>query len=224
MADGPPPDAIGDIDSVARDLYLRAKQCGPEFAEVATAVRRLHTVLRHLRAEAHDPDSLLSCDSKSIFVRQLQPVIEDCDFTLKQLETIIKKYGAVGSGARTTNLEERERDMIKLIRSKICKQKTNIDIFLDTVQLHNPAKTQRPMAKNDSNLEVIKQQLDAIAEKLFRGREIGGDEDDIWKQFRSALEAEGFSKEVLNNNKVVIHLSFRTSWAALLLNAELGDS
>ncbi|GKT54300.1 hypothetical protein ColTof4_06445 [Colletotrichum tofieldiae] len=205
MSNGTPAPNLGAIDAFARALYRRAKTSGPDFADTATAVRRLHTVLKHLKVEAEDPDSLLNSDASSVYARQLAPLVEDCDFALKQLETILEKYG------EATRLEERERDMVAMIRSKLANQKTNIDMFLDTVQLHNPSKAQRIVDEQGGNLDNIKDKVDAIAARLFARRDsgIGEDDEDLWQQFRTELEKEGFSKEVLRKNKEVLRAYIR---------------
>lgn len=197
---------LGAVDAFASDLFRRAKAASPEFAEVATAVRRLHTVLKHLKVEAEDPDSLLNSSGAAVYARQLTPLIEDCDFALKQLDTVLENYG------RVDRLEERERDMVDMIRTKLANQKTNIDMFLDTVQLHNPTKAQRIVDEQGGNLDAIKDKVDTIAARLFARRDsgIGGDhndDEDLWQQFRTELEKEGFSREVLRKNKVRSHVN-----------------
>ena len=225
--DGTPASSIAAVDANARNLYRRARASGPDFGEIATVVRSLHTVLKHLRVEAEDPDSLLNSNQResSVYARQLTPIVEDCDFTLKQLDTILEKYGLVdssgddaerGQANATGNgharaikgMEDRERDMVALIRTKLANQKTNIDIFLDTVQLHNPSRAPRPLDlenTDDRQLNSIKDKVDAIASRLFRRRGSGANsenEEDMWQQFCSELVAEGFSSEVLRKNKV----------------------
>jgi len=221
--------SIESLDAFARQLYRRARTAGHAFAEIATVVRGLHTILKHLRVEAEDPDSLLNTsptgdNRNSLYARQLAPIVEDCDFTLKQLETILEKYGGSGDsaddtetsytdggrragGRRGKEVEEREKDMIALIRTKLANQKTNIDIFLDTVQLHNPVKARRALQNTDAEqLDAIKDQVDEIATKLFHNRRDATsgeeDEDELWQQFSTELEKAGFSSEVLRNNKV----------------------
>ena len=107
--------AIAAVDASARSLYRRARLAGHDFAEIATVVRALHTVLKHLRVEAEDPDSLLNTQQQegSVYARQLTPIVEDTDFTLKQLDTILEKYGSSGdaSGSGDDNGGSRERDM-----------------------------------------------------------------------------------------------------------------
>jgi hypothetical protein len=214
--------SIESVDAFARQLYRRARTAGHDFTDIATVVRGLHTVLKHLRVEAEDPDSLLNSNpngdnQNSLYARQLMPIVEDCDFTLKQLDTILEKYGggssgdsadeehAGTSGRRSKEVESREKDMIALIRTKLANQKTNIDIFLDTVQLHNPVKARRPLPNPDGHqLDAIKDKVDAIATRLFQRRGTSGSEDDeeLWQQFRTELEKEGFSSDVLRSNKV----------------------
>lgn len=215
--------SIESVDAFARQLYRRARTAGHDFTDIATVVRGLHTVLKHLRAEAEDPDSLLNSrpngdNQNSLYARQLMPIIEDCDFTLKQLETILEKYGGSFSsdgsvddgqtgrnGRRSKEVEAREQDMIALIRTKLANQKTNIDIFLDTVQLHNPVKARQPVQNtNTEQLNQITEKVDAIATRLFRrrGSRDPEDEEELWQQFSTELEKEGFSSDVLRSNKV----------------------
>ncbi len=52
--------SIEQLDAVARQLYARARGAGSEFKDVATVTQSLRTILKHLRAEAEDPDSLLN--------------------------------------------------------------------------------------------------------------------------------------------------------------------
>jgi hypothetical protein len=220
-ADAPPAAhaTAGDIDHVdafAKRLYRRARGAGPDFSEVATVVRGLHTVLKHLKVEAEDPESLLNSDQSPIYVRQLTPMVEDCDFTLKQLDTILEKTGYSSGtsdeeGARQgpsdqRPLEHRERDKIALIRTKLANQKLNIDMFLDTVQLHNPSKSHRVVDTSSVNLESIKDKVDAIAARITQRRDSASsdNDDELWLQFRDELEKEGFSRDVLRKNQVRI--------------------
>lgn len=219
---------ISDVAATARNLYRRAKISGPEFADIATGVRPLHSVLKHLRAEAEDPDSLLNAHGQesSVYARQLTPIVEDTDFTLKQLDTILEKYGSYPSDSENPEngrrdrantsakrMEDRERDMVALIRTKLANQKTNIDIFLDTVQLHNPTRQHRPVNlehADDQQMNKIKDKVDVVAARLFQRRALAlasGDvphesEDQMWQQFWAELVKEGFSSDVLRKHKV----------------------
>lgn len=222
--------SITNIAANARNLYRRAKISGTEFADVAPVVRSLHSVIKHLRAEAEDPDSLLNSSQQesSIYARQLNPIVEDTEFTLKQLDTILEKYGSYpsdhnsedGDGTRrhranssVKKMEHRERDMVQLIRTKLANQKTNIDIFLDTVQLHNPTRQHQPVDlehADDTQMNNIKDKVDAVAARIFQrrararlSRDAPDDsQEDMWQEFWVELVKEGFAGDVLRKHKV----------------------
>jgi hypothetical protein len=223
------PPSIAAVDALARELYRRARDAGTDFVDLAIAVRNLHTALKHLDAEAQDSDSPLhqptpaSRESQdTVYGRQLKSLVEDSDFALKQVNTILERCGyfpessrdlAAGVVRRDSDLAERVRKA-DLIRGDVISQTMKIDIFLDTVQLHNPAKVQPALGNvDDQQMDVIKNKLDAIAAHLFRERKdqspIEVDEDELWRSFKTELEREGFSPEVLRKNKVGSTAPFR---------------
>lgn len=208
---------VEQVDAFARRLYKRARAAGPDLEEIATAVRNLHTVLKHLKFEAEDPESLLNADDRAVYIRQLTPILEDSEFALQQLDTILEKYGNGSDGgdggvARMDGekgwmmLESREREMIKLIRKKLTTQKLNVDIFLDTIQLHNPSKSRRIVDTNSASFDSIKDKVDEIASRICQRKNSNlggdGDEEQLWAQFRDELERKGFSRNVLRKNQV----------------------
>lgn len=219
MSGGKSVQHIDAVDAFARTLYLRVQRASaaspsPRLDDVANAVQQLHLALRHLRIEASDPDSLLNINDvpapagQSLFARQLNPIVEDCGFALKQLETVLDRLhdddGAVDG-------------RIAAICAKLLNEKTHIDMFLNTVQLHNPAT--RPDggafdASSQTTLEGIKDQVDAIATRLFArrgGGSLSDDENSLWKEFKTELEKEGFSPEVLRKHKVRFTSHLHTS-------------
>lgn len=213
---------IEGVDAFALRLYRRARNAGPDFEDIAFVVRNLHTVLRHLKIEAEDPESLMNVDHSGVYARQLTPIIEDCEFTLKQLNTIFDKHGGNSGGSgndgqssptkhRTRmdgdlgwTMANVEREKIGLIQSKLAKQKLNIDMFLDTIQLQNMSKSRRLIDTSGVDLESIKDKVDAIATRICKRRNSGlnEDEEELWLRFRNELEREGFSREVLRKNQV----------------------
>ncbi|KAF7553655.1 hypothetical protein G7046_g7034 [Stylonectria norvegica] len=209
MSGGSSVEHIDAADAFARNLYLRAKQSGLAFADVAAAVRQLHLALRHLRVESADPDSLLNRSNASVYARQLQPMIEDCDWTLKQLDTLLEKYG----DARAPDDVHDRADRIAVIRSKLVTEKTNVDMFLDTVQLHNPANNPgHAVDGSQASLEGIKDKVDEIASRLFKRRgdnAFAEDEDGLWQEFKAELEKEGFAPRVLAKHKEVLRAYIR---------------
>jgi hypothetical protein len=215
---------IDAVDAFARTLYMRAKASSASFADAALAVRQLHLSLRHLRTEAADADSLLNSAEASVYARQLRPLVEDCDFALQQLETIINKYGD-GNGPGASDEQGPGPDRIAAARNKLANEKINVDMFLDTVQLHNPAT--KPAAVVDpavesssTGLEDIKDKLDAVAKKVFSRRDTGFQDGEhiLWQEFKTELEKEGFSPEVLRKHKDVLRAYIREMEAMSCLN------
>lgn len=213
------PSVIEDVDNFALGLYRRAPNGGPDFEDIAYAARNLHTVFRHLKVEVEDPESPLNIDNSAVYTRQLTPIIEDCDFTLKQLKTILDKYdgrlprndGKVSPTQRRTRMdgemgwtmEHVEREKINLIQTKLINQKLNLDMFLDTVQLRN-SRSRKAVDPNSAGLDAIKDKVDAIAFRICQRRNSGlnENEEELWRRFKDELEREGFSREVLRKNKV----------------------
>jgi hypothetical protein len=211
-------DAIAAVGSVALQLYRRAKTSGPEFDDVAAEARSLYTELRHLRIEAEDPNSVLIKD-KAVFAQPLAQLVENSEFTLQEVEALLEKYGNnTGSAAdhggeqgdrRRSALpdsDSKKRPMIARVLDKLARCKGDIDDFLTNVQLHTPTQTRHALNQtNAEQLDAIKDKVDAIAMRIHnrrRAADYPGDEEEIWVQFRTELEHEGFSKEVLRKNQV----------------------
>lgn len=188
----------------AQALYRRAKLFGPEFAETAIALLGLKSVFGHLLVEIQDPGSLLNPQQqeRGMYARQLASILEDSKLTLMQLETVFEEYGGHDSDKR---IDSFSKAMMSLIRTKMANQETTIDIFLDTVQLHNPVESRMPAPEIDNRqLSIIKDKVDVIALRLFhQGNADDGDKGEaIWQQFCKELIREGFSADVLQLNKV----------------------
>ena len=114
-------------------------------------------------------------------------------------------------------LEARELTKIGLIRTKLANQKLNLDMFLDTVQLHNPAASHPVVDTDNANLDSIKDKVDTIAARIFQregSNASGGAEDELWLQFRNELEKAGFSREVLRRNQVWLLVAYYSHIAA----------
>ncbi|KAK7426136.1 hypothetical protein QQZ08_007446 [Neonectria magnoliae] len=211
MSGGSTVEHIDAVDAFARTLYLRAKQSGLAFADVAAAVRQLHLALRHLRVEAADQDSLLNNrahGSSPVYARQLKPMVQDCEFTLEQLEAVVDKYG----DGRPSGDERARDERLAVVRSRLVSDRTNVDLFLDTVQLHNPANKPYQVDGRQPGFEDIKDKVDTIADRLFHNRDYGSfdeDEDSLWLQFKAELEKEGFAPQVLRKHKDILRAYIR---------------
>lgn len=211
MGGGATGERIDAVDAFARTIFMRSKQCSsssPAFAEVALAVRQLHLALRHLRIEATDSDSLLNRPDASVYTRQLIPIIEDSHFALQQLDALIDKYGT-GNSATASDADVQSR--IATVSSRLMQEKTNVDVFLDTIQLHNTSTSSQGMSPqlqpnmNESSLEDIQSKVDKVASRVFSRRGPNPADDDsgrLWQEFKTELEKEGFSADVLRQHKV----------------------
>jgi len=177
---------IDAVDAFARTLFVRAR----DSPSISDAVRQLHTALRHLRVEASDPDSLLGSGT---WDQQINALVDDCGAALRQLE------GALDDGRRGDQLAGRVRRL-----------RDRVDDFLDGVQLQSRTAI-APVKCDPSGLETIKDKVDTVAERVFSRRQssFGNDEDQLWREFKSELEKEGFSSEVLKKNKVVLRAYIR---------------
>ncbi|KAH7041535.1 uncharacterized protein B0I36DRAFT_371698 [Microdochium trichocladiopsis] len=217
---------VDDVDAFSRTLYRRARTAGPAFSDIASVVRSLHTVLKHLKVEIEDPASLLGSGSSSVYARQLTPLVEDCDFALQQLEVVLDKSGtetgtgeseALGGkampGEKGWVLETGERDRLELIRAKLATQKLNIDMFLDTVQLRNTTRRREVATADTSHVDMdsIKDKVDAIATRIchFKDSDSADDDEELWQKFRDELIREGFSKDILRQNQDVLRAYIR---------------
>ncbi|KAK4250619.1 hypothetical protein C7999DRAFT_28954 [Corynascus novoguineensis] len=217
--------SIESVGAFARQLYRRARDAGTDFVDLAIAIRNLRTALKDLEAEAQDHDSPLYAQTNpaansetqnSVYGRQLWSLVEDSDFALKQVSTILQKYGDIPSSSTARRNADRGEiaRKVDLIRGDVISQSMKIDIFLDTVQLHSVAKP-RPALENvdDQQMDGIKNKVDTIANRIFREREnrspSEGDEEELWRSFKRELEREGFSAQVLQEHKEVLRAYIR---------------
>lgn len=174
----------------------------------------LHTVLRDLRLEVEDPESPLKRDH-SIWSRQLAPIIGNCNYTLHQLDGLLKKYGRLNSAKSATSsrpswdkvrLGSDEMDTLGEIRVKLISQKRNLAQSLDTIDSHQYAEMSQTLDHQNGQLDAILDKVDELAARTDDEKTIWptyGDMDKMaWKQFRQELITEGFSKEVLEKHKV----------------------
>ncbi|KAK1832238.1 hypothetical protein QBC39DRAFT_256993 [Podospora conica] len=203
----------------ASSVDRRARASGPDFDHVAATVRALRKDLGYLHAEARDPESALNHPGASgqgaVYARQLTSIVEDTDFALKQADTILKKYADSGSGPSRRDVDRQERDSkLDLVAKELALQRTKINLFLDTIQLHTPTRNRKALEHASSHeLERIKDKVDEVAGRIFRQKAkrspVDASDDDTWKEFRTELEKEGFSSDVLKKNKEVLRAYIR---------------
>lgn len=233
MSFGASPSDIIIVVTFCKALYRKCRDAGGEYDEISREVRGLHTVLRHLKYEVEAPESPLNRD-RSIWGRQLAPIIGDCDFTLRNLDELLAKYGRLannGAGSPTTprilwdkmRFGSNEMDQLGGIRVKLISHKTSLTLFLDTIQLHQSGKMATTLDNHGGQLDVILDKVDSIAERMTQKSgsvmtSYDDDDKEVWKQFRRELVAEGFSSDVLQQHKDVLRAYIREIDQKGLLN------
>lgn len=215
MSFGGSPSDIIIVVTFCRKLYKQCRDAGGEYLEISREVRGLHSVLRHLKSEVEAPESVLNRD-RARYGKELAPVIGDCDFTLRKLDELLMKYGrlAAADTSGAARLWDRlrfgsaELDELGNIRMKLINHKTSITVFLNTIQLHESGRHTEQLESHSEQLDVILDKVDGIAARLGqRAPSIlttyDNDDKEVWRQFRRELVAEGFSSDVLHQNKVL---------------------
>ncbi|KAA8572301.1 hypothetical protein EYC84_002927 [Monilinia fructicola] len=204
MSFGASPSDIIIVITSCRELYRRCRSAGGEYDEISREVRGLHNVLKHLKSEVEDEDSLLN-RVQSIWERQLAPIIGDCDITLKQLDGLLLKYGRLseGSGGGNGSTEALWEKMRRVLT-----------LFLDNIQLHENAGMAKNLNVQGEQLDVILDKVDHIAAKISKRAKtpitsLEDDDKEVWKQFRRELISEGFSNDVLQQHKDVLRAYIR---------------
>lgn len=189
-----------------------------EYDEISREVRGLHIVLRHLKYEIEAPESPLNRD-RAKWGHQLAPIIGDCDSTLHQLDTLITKYSRISSQSASSSpssprvlwdkirFGSNELDQLGAVRVKLISHKTNLTLFLDTIQLHQSGKMAETLDNHGGQLDIILDKVDGIAARMCQRNgsimtNYDDDDKEVWKQFRRELVAEGFSSDVLQQHKV----------------------
>jgi septal ring factor EnvC (AmiA/AmiB activator) len=194
---------IIDVLQFARDLHKDCKNAGDDYAEISTEVRDLHTVLRHLRDEAREPQSVLNRDA-AVYAKDLAPILKDCDSTLHSLDDLQRRYDGI-------RLRTGEADMLAEIRLRLINQRTRITRLLDAVQLRGKKAVPNNIDEIEHSrvLDIILDKVDVIAARM--GGKTGSlmttyenDDREVWKDFRRELIDEGFSREVVSKNEVCL--------------------
>ena len=219
------PPNIELVDAFARQLYRKARAAGPELDELATAIRSLHMALKHLRDETREPGSpLFQCDNdqnnekSTVYSRRLVCLAEDSDFVLKKADTILEKYqenlgpskDIVNSDAQRDPDPAEKVQELRLARDSLMSQKMKVDIFLETVLLHHPAKSRRTVDESeDQQLDLI---IDKVNEYFSRSRlspnsvaSMQEDTEEIWRKIKLELELKGVSADTVCKSQVCDH-------------------
>ncbi|KAH8172589.1 hypothetical protein LIA77_06844 [Sarocladium implicatum] len=209
---------IAVLEKCCRSLYVQLSPSGhernsPERQEIATSVRQLLKTLRHLRVEVFDPDSsLYSRIGNSSQSRQLTFVLDRCQYLLG-LEQGLAQSSAKGSAWRRGESNSHNAAVMREMTANIVNIKEEIEMLLDTVQLQvADNRTPARAAGQSLGIDSIKDKVDAIATRVYawKDRSVYEDnEDKGWSAFKTELEKEGFSPEVLQRHQGVLRAYIR---------------
>ncbi|CAG8957121.1 hypothetical protein HYFRA_00009322 [Hymenoscyphus fraxineus] len=213
------------VATFCKNLYRKCRDASGEYDEISREVKNLFTVLRHLKYEVNAPESPLNRD-QSLWGRQLAPIVIDCQSTLQQLDDLLQKYGRLDLDSDNPSSPRKvmwdkirvgsnEMDQLGTIRVKLISHKTNLTLFLDTIQLRESGKMATILDDHSVQLDMILDKVDLIASRMTQRS--GGsvmstysdDDKEVWKDFRRELVREGFSSSVLQQHKEVLRAYIR---------------
>ncbi|XWW97946.1 hypothetical protein V2A60_005942 [Cordyceps javanica] len=214
---------IDAVDAFARTLYQRTKQVPPPaLDDAAVAVRQMYISLRHLRVEAADPKSLLnrsdsssssssspssSSPSSSFYAAELEPIVDHCEFALRQLETVLDRFDAAPN-------KDALADRIASITAKVAQKETDLAFFLDTIQTR--PSTTRAATDHKSLPDDMMFAIERSASKVL-SRHAGvpeTDVDSLWNEFKVELERQDFTADQLDTHKALAQEYIRQLSAA----------
>jgi hypothetical protein len=195
-----PSESVIPLRDFAAVLYARmSKTDATELEDVRAAVRRLRTSFNHLLAESEDPESILNSLTHGMtYSRQLKCIVEDADFALRGLDNLLL--------ARLDGRNSLTSHKIALWKGDLAALKVRIDVFLDSAQLYDRRRVRGESSATENALDNIKGKVDKIAARVFSRRSSTADgnttADELWQLFYAELLNEGFSKPILDRNKV----------------------
>ncbi|KAF8866981.1 hypothetical protein BDZ45DRAFT_719969 [Acephala macrosclerotiorum] len=215
MSFGTSPSDVDTVVAFCRALYRKCRDAGGEYDEISQEVRGLHTVLKHLKYEVEASDSPVNRD-RATWSRQLSPIVEGCDDTLRELDDLVREYNRLNHASSSPTSSRRRGgnlDTLGLIRVKLLSHKSKLTKLLDNIQLEENVPEE--LDNQDGHLDTILDKVDSIAARIGSQNRKGasvthnGDDREVWKQFRRELIAEGFSLEVLDHHRDVLRAYIR---------------
>ena len=221
MTPDPSPSIITTMADLAARLYIKCLINGAVYTEISPTVGDFHVALRHLMYEIDAPDSPLN-RGPSVWTIHLAPILSDSDFTLRQLDSLVTKYGQPStprSSGFEKSLKEKpsgndERSQLVVIGVKLIGYKSSLTRFLGNQRFHPPGKIVASQEPDGPQLDKPLDKVDTIATRIEPINEHGSiplaatfesNETNFWKKFRKELMAEGISNDVWMKYKVTIN-------------------
>jgi hypothetical protein len=210
---------------LARKTFRNSQQAGDEYAEIASEVRCLHSVLRTIRTLAERPDSNFFRQDRTT-TAQLVNCADGCKHVLDDLDHMLAKYPTLNDEGQPSigkKIWQRFRFGSKIqelgvVRGKLITYTSTMSILSDTMQ--NQA-LDRIETKIDDGFGEVKGELKGEFERMRReiysmatqaraaetnGSTLSllslstysGDEKETWRAFRRELINKGFRSRSLD--------------------------
>lgn len=221
--------SVGDFlvvtQLVFRVIQNSKKACG-KYNALTREVASLHVVLRRVEAERSKPDSVINQES-SIYGQDLQNIVQDIHEIVKVLDTMLTKYNSLSEEKkRVTKLWQKikfgngEVQDLRDIMQQLSSLKSGILLIFNLALLGSQGRMEERMINHGTITSEIRETVNLFVASKAIGQKDGtvltsrtNDDSRVWKELRRELIAEGFTSDVISDNKQLIKAYI----------AELGD-
>lgn len=206
---------------LARRTLRNCQQAGDEYAEIASEVRCLYSVLRSVRKLAQGPDSTILRRDQGTTV-QLISCADGCKNVLDDLDGLLANYTALsGEGHPSVGKKIWQRfrfgsniQELGVVRGKLITHTSTMSILFDTMHSQSLHRVEN---KIDDGFGEVKGEFERMRHEIknmaTRARALdkngsslsllslstyAGDEKEVWRAFRRELITKGFRSQSLD--------------------------
>ena len=208
---------IANLVKLAWKTVQNSKKAVGEFDELTRQTQSFHSVIRKLRNEKANPESLLNRTTESHW-EDLRPSLDGSRDVLESLNAILVKYASInrkdkGLGRLWTRVKfgNKELDALNDLRQKVRFYSGTISAVLNTITVGSLGRIEKSL--DEAGLKDIKPALDNIAKKLVASNHKEGsvltayanDDTAVWKSLRRELIRENIvPSDIISKNKSLI--------------------
>ena len=206
---------------LARRTFRNCQQAGDEYAEIASEVRCLYSVLRSVRTLAKRPDSNILRQG-SATTPQLISCANGCKNVLDDLDGLLAKYTALsGEGHPSVRKKIWQRfkfgsniQELGVVRGKLITHTSTMSILFDTMQSQALDRVENKIddgfGEVKGEFEEMRREIKNMATRarawdkngsslsLLSLSTYAGDEKEVWRAFRRELITKGFRSQSLD--------------------------
>jgi hypothetical protein len=192
---------VGDFLAVGRlvlDLYNACKDAPGEFQEICRELSSIHTVLSGLATQAQDPSSLLIKQGRER-IPEWTKIQENLEFTLGELEDMVKRYYKMGKNAWMRMQFGREN--LLGLKGRLGFHLNVINAFVGSLSLSALGRMEPALGR----IEVLLR--DSVKEER-KGNKVPtvlsayeNNDEVSWERVEMDLALEGVSKQEFEKNK-----------------------